>query len=253
MSRGLAGHRAARNQQVPCRPLTNRAPRCRVSLSPSLVRSTGGHRKSNCDSQAVRSSRRLHGVRSSQEGSLPRKRSGMNTMIKVQEFCEELQTLLPDTYCLLRRANLTMHPSVSRITLHGSRGLARTCRPGSDIDLSLLVQIAPLAMRAELAALLHDVLSATLRNWQGSVKPDLAAVFDIRNCGLRCFELTRYQPYFCSLGRINCCGIYKMQGNTEGFVSGFEVDVAKMYPCLTIWKNPSGDEPPASRGRGIAA
>ena len=176
----------------------------------------------------------------------------MDAMINVQGFGGDLQALLADTYNLLASANLTVHPSVYRITLHGSRGLARNFRPDSDIDLSLLVRVAPRTNRAELAMLLHEVLSTTLRNWQSSVKPDLAAIFDIKNCGLRCFELTSYQPDFCSLGRINCCGIYKVQGDMEGFVSNIEVDVAKMYPCLTVWENPSGDEPPASRGPDIA-
>ena len=80
------------------------------------------------------------------------------------------------------------------------------------------------------------MLSVTLGNWQSPVKPDVAAIFDIRNCGLPCFELNSYEPGFCSLGRIKCYGIYKVRDETEGFIDNIEVDVAKMYPCLTVWK-----------------
>jgi len=55
------------------------------------------------------------------------------------EFDQRLHELLPETAELLRMAHLRVHPRVSRITLHDSRGLAEGYRSDSDIDLSLIV------------------------------------------------------------------------------------------------------------------
>ena len=59
-------------------------------------------------------------------------------MIKVIDFEEQISTLLPVTHALLKSANLTVHNNVTRITLHGSRGLAGCYRSDSDLDLSLI-------------------------------------------------------------------------------------------------------------------
>jgi len=56
-------------------------------------------------------------------------------------FSPTLAQQLPVIYALLRIANLTVHPSVARIVLHGSRGLAGGARQDSDIDLSLIVDL----------------------------------------------------------------------------------------------------------------
>lgn len=45
----------------------------------------------------------------------------------------ELNSLIPNTVALLETSNLTLHPAVSRVVLHGSRGLAGGYRPDSDI------------------------------------------------------------------------------------------------------------------------
>ena len=42
------------------------------------------------------------------------------------------QARLPDTYRLLASANLRLHPRVTQVTLHGSRGLKGGFRPDSD-------------------------------------------------------------------------------------------------------------------------
>lgn len=41
---------------------------------------------------------------------------------------DELRALRPETYDLLQRANLTLHPAVTRVVLSGSRGLAGLLR-----------------------------------------------------------------------------------------------------------------------------
>jgi hypothetical protein len=78
-----------------------------------------------------------------------------------------------------------VHPSVSRVVLHGSRGLAGGHRTDSDIDLSLIVD-SPQGKNME--SRLQAVLATTLHQWQSAVEPDLAVIFDLKQCGLKCFE-----------------------------------------------------------------
>jgi len=158
-------------------------------------------------------------------------------MIEVREFEEELAVSLPDTHKLLRSAGLVVHLSVSRITLHGSRGLAGGHRPDSDIDLCLIVDTDGMPGGLTLAALMQSVLDTTLSHWGSGVEADLAAVFDTRGCGLRCFERTTYDEELCSEGGLDCFGLYKIQKGFDGFVDGMGLEVRRMYPCLTIWRN----------------
>ena len=97
-------------------------------------------------------------------------------MIKVSNIEAQLEILLPETYTLIMSSNLTVHPGVSRVTLHGSRGLAGGFRLDSDIDLTLIVD-APCG--PDMESQLQDVLETTLNHWQGSIEPDLAVVFDV--------------------------------------------------------------------------
>ena len=140
---------------------------------------------------------------------------------------------LPDTYTLIRSANLIVHPAVSRVTLHGSRGLMSCYRPNSDIDLSLIVD---LTQTTGWERLLPEVLETTLSHWQSEIELDLAVVFDSRNCGLACFEQTRWDDRFCSLGGTDCFGLYKTQRGFAGLVTRADIQVKLMYPCLKIWQ-----------------
>lgn len=138
-----------------------------------------------------------------------------------------------------------MHPAVTRVVLHGSRGPQGGARPGSDIDLSLAVDVPP-SSRVELDRRLREVLATTLDAWRGPVELDLAAVFDIRGCDLACFDAPRWpEGTACPWGGgRDCFGVHKVQRGFDGFVEGAGVEVARMHPCVTVWRRPTG------RGRG---
>ena len=108
-------------------------------------------------------------------------------------------------------------------------------RPDSDVDLSLIVDTQPGMTATKLQVLLQNALELVLNNWQGSVEPDLAAVFDSRNCGLRCFDQTTWHEHWCTLGGVDCFGLYKIQKGFSGFIVNAGVRVKQMYPCLQIW------------------
>lgn len=152
---------------------------------------------------------------------------------------------LPVTAELLHRGNLIFHPAVARVVLHGSRGPAGGYRESSDVDLSLVVVPAP-SGRPELAALLRQVIQTSRAAWTGLVELDLAAVFDLRDCGLRCFE-DASQERRCGHAGIDCFGLFKIQKGFSGFVEGHGIRVALIQPCMTIWRRPAAAHPPTRR------
>jgi len=143
---------------------------------------------------------------------------------------------LPTTHALLTASNLTLHPAVSRVVLHGSRGLAGGYRSNSDIDLSLLVDIPPDASPSDRERLLREVWDVTCAHWQAPVELDLAVVFDARGCGLTCFERARWDEAVCTIGSVDCFGLYKLHKGFMGLVTNAGVAGRRMYPCLTIWR-----------------
>ena len=155
--------------------------------------------------------------------------------VPILQFEPQFPSLLPETHAILESAYLAVHSAVSAITLHGSRGLAGGCRPDSDIDLTLIVDPRPDAS-CDLQAVLNEVLEVTLRNWLSDIEPDLAAVFDARNCGLKCFNRMAWDPQLCSVGGVDCFGLYKIQKGFNGFVTDAWVQVKLMYPCMRIWR-----------------
>jgi hypothetical protein len=152
------------------------------------------------------------------------------------DFEPLLASSLPTTYALLRSSNLTLHPAISCVILHGSRGLAGGYRPDSDIDLSLRVDLPSGIAAQELPVLLREVLETTIHNWQNTIGVDLAAIFDIRDCKLKCFERTSWAAQLCTSGGIDCFGLYKIQKGFNGYVTNAGVQVKRMYPCLKIWQ-----------------
>jgi hypothetical protein len=140
---------------------------------------------------------------------------------------------LPETYALIRSANLTVHPAVSRITLHGSRGLAGGYHSNSDLDLSLIVEGTRFPI---LEKELQEVLKTTLSCWQSDIELDLAVIFDVKGCGLGCFEQTKWNEHFCQFGGIDCFGLFKTQKAFTGLVTNAGIQVRLMYPCLKIWQ-----------------
>lgn len=156
--------------------------------------------------------------------------------LKIQNFEASLASVLPETYSLLAASNLTVHPSISRIILHGSRGLPLGFRPDSDIDLSLITKPpTTLNGKSDLESFLHEVYETTQSNWQAEVEADLAIIFDVRSCGLVCFDQRNWNN--CDVGGVNCFGLYKEQKGFNGVVLNAQVEVKQMYPCLKIWQH----------------
>ena len=140
---------------------------------------------------------------------------------------------LPEVCTLLESANFTIHERVSRIVLHGSRGLAGGNRQNSDVDLTL---IADIPKGVERDNFLNEVAEVTISSWQGVVDLDLAVVFDTNNCGLICFNRTSWDASLCPKASPDCFGIYKSEKSFRGVVEGTRVQVPLMYPCLVIWQ-----------------
>jgi hypothetical protein len=159
----------------------------------------------------------------------------MNTaeLSQISSFLLEFAASLPDAYQLLLSANLVVHPRVIRITLHGSRGLAGGWRPNSDIDLSLIVDVSEDQIAEPL---FQEITMATLDHWQGPVEVDLAVIYDLKKCGLRCFEQITWQKEFCQIGGLDCFGLYKLQKGFHGFVTSAGIQVRLMYPCSIVWQ-----------------
>jgi len=151
-------------------------------------------------------------------------------------FLPVLAQRLPAAHILLQRANLIVHPSVSRIVLHGSRGLAGGARSDSDIDLSLIVDLPLNLGAAQLELLLHTVFQTTYNAWQSEIEPDLAVIFETRACALHCFTQTYWQDDLCSIGGHDCFGLYKVQKGFSGLVTNAGIEVKRMYSCLEIWR-----------------
>ena len=154
-------------------------------------------------------------------------------IIKVSNFEPEFKASLPETLVLLASANLVVHPLVTSVVLHGSRGLAGGCRPNSDVDLSLIVEI-PEHQITE--TLFYDIAGTTLDSWRSPIEVDLAVIYDLKKCGLKCFEQTTWQQEFCQFGGMDCFGIYKIQKGFDGFLTNAGIQVRLMYPCLKIWQ-----------------
>ena len=132
---------------------------------------------------------------------------------------------------------MILHPAVTQVTLHGSRGLAGKFRPDLDIDLSLLISTAePPEINHDFDNLCVDVLQVTLSQWKSEIELDLAVIFPLHACNIACFQVNNYDPALCSLGGVDCFGIYKIQKGFSGLVLNAGIQVEKMYPLITIWK-----------------
>lgn len=153
-------------------------------------------------------------------------------MIRVQRFSQPLVEQLPETFALLCSANLTVHENVSRVVLHGSRGLKNCFRSNSDIDLSLIADL----IAGTDTNLLHDIFQVTMSNWKSETSLDLAVVFEVKDCGLRCFEHNEWNDDICPIGGVDCFGLYKIGKGFDGLVREAGIQVRLMYPCLKIWE-----------------
>lgn len=152
---------------------------------------------------------------------------------RVLDFEPRFARLLPETHFLLTSGKLILHQMVSCVVLHGSRGLSGKPRADSDIDLSLIVHAT---QSGDMERDLQEVLDTTLTHWLGLVELDLAAIFDIQKCGLKCFEHTVWNEQICQRGGTDCFGLYKTQKGYHGLTSSAGIQVKRMYPCFKIWQ-----------------
>ena len=138
---------------------------------------------------------------------------------------------LAQTKRLIKEGGLAIHPAVAKASLEGSRGLQNNCRLDSDLDLSLILapEVEPTVELCE------QVIEYSQSRWQSEVELDLAVVFDKHGCGLKCFEVSQYDPDLCSRG-VDCLGVYKNQKGFSGFLEGLGLEVRHMYPVLIIWR-----------------
>ncbi|MBL8094849.1 MAG: nucleotidyltransferase domain-containing protein [Anaerolineales bacterium] len=164
------------------------------------------------------------------------KRPDSGSHIVIRDFEPELALTLPATYALLADANLTLHPRVTQVVLHGSRGLSQTYRPDSDIDLTLIVSQPAQQSPDVLETQMRDVFTVTQANWLGAVEADLAVVFETRACGLVCFGARQWHEQSCTLGGVDCFGLFKAQRGFDGLVWNAGVQVQRMVPSLIVWR-----------------
>jgi hypothetical protein len=146
---------------------------------------------------------------------------------------------LPDTHALLQAADLTIHPSVEWIILHGSRGLAGDSRLNSDLDLCLIVDLSADIQATELAPFLQTVFEITFNAWKSGIELNLAVIFETHACALHCFTQTNWREGLCTIGGMDCFGLYKTQKGFTGLVTNAGIQVKRMYPCLEIWQRTS--------------
>jgi len=94
----------------------------------------------------------------------------------------------------------------------------------------------PPEINQEFEKLCIEVLQVTLSQWKSEIELDLAVIFSLHACNFAFFQLNNYDPALCSLGGVDCFGIYKIQKGFTGFVLKAGIKVEKMYPLITIWK-----------------
>jgi hypothetical protein len=155
------------------------------------------------------------------------------TLVRSLRFEPLFAETLPEIHALLSASNLALHPAVTRVTLHGSRGLAGGYRSNSDLDLSLIIDAHG---TQDLESQFQEILETTMKHWQSEIELDLAVIFDIRNCRLACFEQRNWDRRFCPQGGMDCFGLYKIQKGFNGLVIDAGIQVKLMYPCLKIWQ-----------------
>jgi hypothetical protein len=159
-------------------------------------------------------------------------------MIIVAEFEPEFVRAFPELAEVFKRAPLTVHEGVARVTLHGLHGQAGEFNNNSEIDLRLLVDSEQYPDVRNEGELLKEMIFTTLADWREKTKLDLTVIFDTRNCDLKCFNERSYNSTLCVGGGLDCFGMYKIEYGEGGFILNSNMNVKYIYPCITVWKNP---------------
>ena len=157
-------------------------------------------------------------------------------MITITEFEPDFAMAFPDLCEALKNGPLVVHDAVSRVTLHGSRGPAGGFQDNSDIDLCLIVDGEQYSYLSQDEELLKDIIYTTLAEWRGSLKLDLRVDFDLRKCGLKCFDESHYKAGICAGGGLDCFGIYEFEDGQPVYVINSSMNVKSIYPCVLIWR-----------------
>jgi len=158
-------------------------------------------------------------------------------MSAITQFKDDFAAQFPDVRDILAKANLVVDARVYKIVLHGSRGPAGGSRPDSDLDLTFIVDDSGLDRdEFEHCACLRHALELTLRNWQGSVRPDLSAIFDLHGCGMPCLADPGIDVDKCPRRGIDCFGVFRCQKRCDGYLQHAGTQVKRMRPCVTVWE-----------------
>jgi hypothetical protein len=158
-------------------------------------------------------------------------------MIVIDEFEPDFCQAFPQLCDIFRRAPLTVHEGVSKVTLHGLRGAPGEIQDNSELDLRLLVDCEQYPDIRHDEELLKEIVYTTLAPWREKIKLDLSVIFDTRQCQLKCYDQSIYTPTVCTGGGFDCFGMFKIQENEPLFVQNFG-SIRYIYPCITVWKNP---------------
>jgi len=157
-------------------------------------------------------------------------------MVTVTEFEPDFSNAFPALCEILKNGPLVIHDAVSRVTLHGSRVPAGGAQSDSDIDLCLIIDSEQYPYIRQEEELLKDIIYTTLAEWRGSLKLDLRVNFDLRKCGLKCFDESEYKTGICTGGGLDCFGIYEIEDGQPVFVFNSSMNVKSIYPCALVWK-----------------
>lgn len=156
--------------------------------------------------------------------------------IIVNNFEPIFISTLPDTFLILQSAHFVVHPSVGKIVLHGSRGLAGNYKSESDIDLSLIVEFDANDPWIERESDLEEIFATTFDHWRSLIEVDIALIFELHPCGLTCFSNSYWEKKNSCETITDCFGLYKNQKGFHGIITNAGIRVDRMYPCLKIWQ-----------------
>jgi hypothetical protein len=161
---------------------------------------------------------------------------GGGEMVTITEFEPDFARAFPALCETLKNGPLVIHDAVSRVTLHGSRGPAGGFEENSDIDLCLIVDSEQYPNMAQDEELLKEIIYTPLAEWRGTLKLDLRVNFDLRKCGLKCFDECQYKAGICTGGGLDCFGIYEIEDGQPLYVINSSTNVKSIYPCVLVWK-----------------
>ncbi len=159
-------------------------------------------------------------------------------MIIVSEFEPDFVQSFPELAEIFRRAPLTVHEGVAKVSVHGLTNDVYLAGDNFVLDLRLLVDYEQYPDVRHEEELLKEMIFTTMADWREKIKLDITVIFDTRNCNLICFNEHAYNPTICKGGGLDCFGMYKIEDGIPGFIYSSGMNVKYIYPCNIVWKNP---------------